>query len=504
MQLKNQLITEYKDKMNKIIAEYRMERITLGSSTSKHTAPKSEDSLFCLEEIPTLQGPALHNEVEMVSTSAADTADDSPAANEPKNSSTPTVPAPRPTNTTGIRISLHKPITAEKPLIDTCVVVNETYIEDATQIQDQSIFYGDGPHAGDVLAQYRKRRAKRRTGKRITKQPWREIPGEAENSKRMKVEKTESYMVEYMRLKEEGLAAAEPIRQHTKGKSKRKKLERMLREVDELKKKLAEIEQAKDREKEELDRKKEEDEKRMRAEIERIRREGMEENRRMEEQLRKQLALKNENEQAKEAVEKSYAKKAPAASGVRCARRTETYDTAALVETLALANKSGQQKESGINDFFIAAKKEHIEKINQTMMSRTILSERGDLGKPKATFNKVVHRPQPAIINVDYIKPHSLYKQSIDVQSISGCPRDYVPQTIIPFYSTEDEFESEEKRFLHAPFTRDPKLLYTVRKQSHDEIKQFFGCKRDIDVEVVFENVKNVTNSSPNKFVRKG
>jgi len=117
---------------------------------------------------------------------------------------------------------------------------------------------------------------------------------------------------------------------------------------------------------------------------------------------------------------------------------------------------------------------------------------------PKITHNKIQQNP----INVKRMNPHSLYKSSIDAQSNSIDPKKYVPQTVIPFYQNEDEFESDSKKFAPATFTKDPKLNYIVKNQNHSEIREFFGNRREIDVELIFSGIENVSNSSPNKLKR--
>lgn len=106
---------------------------------------------------------------------------------------------------------------------------------------------------------------------------------------------------------------------------------------------------------------------------------------------------------------------------------------------------------------------------------------------------------QPKIEN-EKIDAHFLYKRSIDAQLSTPDPKKYVPKTAFPFYANEDEFENEDKKFVPALFTKDPKLNYTVKNQDHDEIRSFFGDKKDIDVEHIFSQIENVSNYSPNKL----
>lgn len=144
-----------------------------------------------------------------------------------------------------------------------------------------------------------------------------------------------------------------------------------------------------------------------------------------------------------------------------------------------------------LNELFQAAKNEHFEKVNQSQLASSM-----------HFFTKTVPKIKTPNSNVqlDKIDAHNLYKRSIDAQSIVTDAKKYVPKTQIPHYNTEDEFESDEKKFQPALFTKDPKLSYIVKSQNHDEIRNFFGNRRDIDVEAIFNEIENVSNYSPNKL----
>lgn len=121
---------------------------------------------------------------------------------------------------------------------------------------------------------------------------------------------------------------------------------------------------------------------------------------------------------------------------------------------------------------------------------------------PESQFFKPITRNFP-VLDINKINSHSLYKKSIDIQSKTLDPKKYIPKTYVPFYNNDDEFESDEKKFVPAMFTKDPKLNYIVISQSHDEIRDFFGNKKDIDVESIFSEIENVSNYSPNKLKKK-
>lgn len=155
-----------------------------------------------------------------------------------------------------------------------------------------------------------------------------------------------------------------------------------------------------------------------------------------------------------------------------------------------------------LSELFFDAKREHAEKINQTLL---VLSENAQntVEKPKPIFGKTAQKPFQGTINVEKMNPHSLYKTSIDAQTVSSDPKKYIPKIPIPFYTNEDEFDSESKKFPPALFTKDPKLNFMVKSQSHEGIRAFFGSKKDIDVETIFSEIENVSNQSPNKLRRK-
>ncbi|KAM0681298.1 hypothetical protein GINT2_000497 [Glugoides intestinalis] len=161
------------------------------------------------------------------------------------------------------------------------------------------------------------------------------------------------------------------------------------------------------------------------------------------------------------------------------------------IEMLAEARKTvSRPAKERVNELFQLVKKKYIEKINKSQLvsPQKIKEPLQVLAKVRKSLDK------------ERINPHNLYKRSIDAQTTLLDPRKYIPKTSIPFYTSESEFESEEKKFTPAIFTKDPKLNYIVKNQDHDEIRRFFGNKKDIDVETVFNQIENVTNYSPNKL----
>lgn len=154
-----------------------------------------------------------------------------------------------------------------------------------------------------------------------------------------------------------------------------------------------------------------------------------------------------------------------------------------------LGNKTTIHKKD-INSIFLSIKKEFNEKVNQTLLVNQKIDD------PKV-LSKQISSKVPENEKFD---AHYLYKRSIDAQIQVSDPKKYVPKISIPFFINEDDFENEDKKFTPALFTKDPKLNYIVKTQDHNEIRQFFGNKKDIDVESIFNQIENVSNFSPNKL----
>lgn len=149
-----------------------------------------------------------------------------------------------------------------------------------------------------------------------------------------------------------------------------------------------------------------------------------------------------------------------------------------------------------LNELFLDAKREHAEKDHRPVLGDSTQCS----GKANPVIGQAAQRLHHGAMNIEKMSPHCLYKSSIDAQAILGDPKKYIPKTPIPFYANEDEFDTESKKFSPASFTKDPRLNFVVKNQNHEEIKAFFGNKRDIDVETIFSEIENVSNQSPNKL----
>lgn len=139
---------------------------------------------------------------------------------------------------------------------------------------------------------------------------------------------------------------------------------------------------------------------------------------------------------------------------------------------------------------FLYKKNLKIKDLNETFL---------DVKKEFKENNKTRPPKKEMALNIDKIKPQQLYKSIIDSQS-GNDPKKYIPKIQIPVYTNEDEFDSKDKKFEAASFTKDPKLNFIVKGQDNERIKSFFGNLTEIDVEHIFSNIENVTNQSPNKI----
>lgn len=312
----------------------------------------------------------------------------------------------------------------------------------------------------------------------------RKLISEAENNKRRKIEDEPSFLEKYKEIKLEETTKLEKDKEINK--------ERM--ELEELKRKIAEMEKQRNEERMEAEKaKKNLEELRIASEkqladiqmreMSKIKQEAEEAARKIKKEMEVLLQLKDElkreiTNNKKEIIEKRE-------------RNQDRHQTIKIVrpEPTNLKICKASKPDIDANSFFLAAKREHIERINQTMLARDDV------------LKKSQPRLSPGMVEAE--QPHKLYKQSIDAQSFSGSPRTYVPKMVIPFYLTEEEFNSKEKRFEPAEFAKDPNLSQFVRMQNHNKIAKYFGKNQEIDVERMFGNIENVSNYSPNKFVKK-
>ena len=387
-----------------------------------------------------------------------------------------------------------------------------------------------------VLVPYRKR-AIRRLGRRLRKRPY------AENDdlgcvshKRQKTEVTESYLIQYCKKQQEKRAR---LRKTCHGDSSTGLSTKsiVLWEGDraqsadllDLKGKLIEKEKevamlAEDARlaKEALEREKKAEVERLLAETKAREAELAEKERFIRELEEKTKRLELENQKIKESKMSQSNLLAPEAMEVanrrarnearselrkpaqapKCDAKSANAQTS---ELKSLISKAREPKMQSVNDFFQSAKKDYVEKLNQTIISKTaLLKNSGSIGESASPAK------EPAAPRETTDPPHELYKKKINSLANQEKARvhaklmSYVPKTEVPFYTNEEEFEGGEKAFKAPPYAMDPKLPYYVRKQDHARIREFFGSDPELDVESIFKHIQSVSNWSPNKFARNG
>lgn len=378
---------------------------------------------------------------------------------------------------------------------------DETVYLDATQMLEKGCYSQNTAYALSFPL-FSRRKAKRRLGKRLEKR----LAGSLDEFpdylyKKSRKDQVENYLAEYRRRMEEtaknGRAEALDSEHLKKVEEERRQRKLKHKKYKKIKEKLRDYERKEEEARQEELEKLAQERQRRALELaakEKLLKEIMDEKKKLEE----------ENSQLKAVASRPVLQPPPIFSGPL--NKPNSVSKELKIYTSKL--QTSQQHPQNINDFFQSVKKDYLDKINQTVISREALLEHGEVPRPKAIFSETVHQPKQPVQEAAATKPHALYKQSIDSQAsqeatpASGTS-EYIPKTFIPHYFSEDEFEAGDKKFMAAPFTIDPKLLYAVRQQDHAAIRRFFGNQREIDVEKIFNKVSNVTNWSPNKFTRK-
>ncbi|KAM0671272.1 hypothetical protein CWI42_090980 [Ordospora colligata] len=97
----------------------------------------------------------------------------------------------------------------------------------------------------------------------------------------------------------------------------------------------------------------------------------------------------------------------------------------------------------------------------------------------------------------------NLYKKVIDNQLLKSVPvkekhGDKKSKTYIPKVGDDDAIT--DLNFVIPEFAKDPAINFKVKMQDHGVLERYFSNGHEIDVEVLFPHVKNVSNDSPNKW----
>lgn len=89
-----------------------------------------------------------------------------------------------------------------------------------------------------------------------------------------------------------------------------------------------------------------------------------------------------------------------------------------------------------------------------------------------------------------------LYKQIIDKEIFKSrsLMNSYKPRSTIPEISSDDEDSYV------ATFANEPDIDKRIAKQNHEEIEKYFSTDLTIDIEMLFPNIKDISNNSPNKW----
>jgi len=438
------------------------------------------------------------------------------------------------------------PITKERS--SPSPMAKESLLQDNTAVPEQSMLVGN----------YTRRKAVRKLGKRMQSRPKRRLAEEDDSPKRRCLEYGENYLKEHCKLLEECVNNMKRETSETLKSSLSDEIVKMKKQLAEMCKAREEEKKKMDEERKELSRIKqkahEDLEKMFKRELEKFRNEA-------EQKILHEVKLQRTNEAAAQISNQTVSEKenivnAKCNNGVFkravLPRNEGLPDESMVVITRSKENRGSKFVPSACNagaqvitsgnklaSDSKAARSNEIANDNRAMNGNPLVINIASTkqatakeNKDQAELNELLRETQkeilekrnktviargeavdskamnggPKILNVDYIKPHNLYKQSIDVQSLSSELKDmkgYVPKTTIPFYSNESEFDEPEKKFPVASFVKDPRLIYNVRHQNHEEIANYFGEQKEIDVEKIFPEIENVTNNSPNKFVWK-
>jgi len=509
MEFKKAILAEYSSKMNEILRDYREEygKILVAALPPNDTAESSE---LC-----NIKDEASDNCIEV-------------GGDEPLS--------PRKFSKADTTLSMCYDNTPVLPELEMAVAAPDTVNKEVLLSTMDNSF--NCTTESFVNGEFR-RRARRRTGRVITK---RKLEGEYEDAclKRRRTDSLESYMPQHLEIMKSRNITSKYEREIWDLKTKLKAAEterleaekirkenadvsmRIRSELDELKgfketifKEIGKIEEVKRQLKDEKEKIYEERMRNERQQLEEAyRRETLkldEDKRRMEERRlielsrvqeeKRRLEVEKYNEIRRIMEEKAKLEKelAEQNANLERERRLLGEEREKMNQTfLELATRNEPGKRGVKIELPIGARIE-IEK-RGTIMQGRMRGVNETFQAAKREFQTRGVREPRVRAKEERIDAHFLYKQSIDAQVGHGDPKKFVPKTSVPFYLNEDEFESEEKRFAPALFTKDPRLSYTVKNQSHDEIRKFFGEKSEIDVESIFDQIENVSNFSPNKL----
>ncbi|KAF9762111.1 hypothetical protein NGRA_2206 [Nosema granulosis] len=117
--------------------------------------------------------------------------------------------------------------------------------------------------------------------------------------------------------------------------------------------------------------------------------------------------------------------------------------------------------------------------------------------RPKKETSPVKPINRPKAWTKDIPTGDGLYKQIIDKERFKSrsMMNSYKPKTTIPEMSSDDEDSYV------GSFIPEENLEELISKQNHEEIQKYFCSEMSIDIEMLFPNIQDVSNNSPNKWV---
>jgi len=116
---------------------------------------------------------------------------------------------------------------------------------------------------------------------------------------------------------------------------------------------------------------------------------------------------------------------------------------------------------------------------------------------------EVVEREDGKKRDVKGLSGSNLYKKVIDSQLLKSVPGkekygDRKSKTYIPKVGDDDVIA--DLNFVVPEFAKDPAINFKVKMQDHGVLERYFSNGHEVDIEVLFPHVKNVSNDSPNKW----
>jgi hypothetical protein len=161
-----------------------------------------------------------------------------------------------------------------------------------------------------------------------------------------------------------------------------------------------------------------------------------------------------------------------------------------------------------LNNAFLLFKKRYLARVDASFMANSNLGQAHPFkDRRESELRRPLNPPsmqQPMKAAPSNARPNDgsmLYKQSIDTQLIGSrrwpALHLYKATTVVPRLNDDDTADSSH---VVPGFAKDPNINLRVREQNHDRLRRYFACDSQIDVELLFPHINNVSNESPNKW----